>query len=430
LQHRMPSSGAIVHSTADLRQIGDAPVTVLVLDEINTPFTDMAVARAALERYLKSQPEVLSEPTTLLFVDNKKLDVIHDYTQDRMELQQSLKKHFPDYPWQLTVNSGDKAMVPRMMQTLKALLQISEATRGIHGRKNVIWVGKGFPSVDVAGTDPASTKLITDAIKKTTFALLGAKVSVFTIDPAFLDPTPVTDEESDSGMAAGDLNGTGLVFGGAIQFSQFAGSTGGHAFSMSNDVDAEIANSISDGANYYELNYTPTSFSQDPTKYRKIAVSVRRPGLTVITRDGYFPPVDTPVEPAKKQAEVLDQIKFDLSSAAMSKLVYDSLEVTAQRSSPNQYAVSVETSGVAWKENAGGHIAELSIMAVCFSAKDKPLSNTSSEHTAKATGDVTKATGTITYQLPMTLPAGSSRIRFVVRDLTSGKMGSVDIKLP
>jgi VWFA-related protein len=429
--HRMPSPGDVVHSSADLHKIGEVPVTVLVLDEINTPFANMALARSALERYLKSQPDVLMEPTALFFVDNKKLDVIHDYTQTKAELQQSLKKHFPDYPWQLTVNSGDMAMLPRMSQSLTALLQISEATRGIKGRKNVVWVGAGFPSVDVTNADPDSVKVITDAIKKVTFALLQSKVSVFTIDPAFLDPTMVVDQESDSGMAAGDLNSTGLVFGGAIQFNAFAGYTGGHAFSMNNFMEQEIASSISDGANYYELSYAPTSLSQDPAKYRKIQVTVSRPGLTVITRDGYFPSGAASSEPeASPHGNVVDQVKFDLSTAAMSKLIYNGLEVTAQRSGPTAYAVSIDAAGITWKDTLNGHFAELSMMAVCFSEKDKPLFKTSSEHTAKTSGDVTKISGEVTYTLPVSVPAGTGRIRFVVRDLTSGKVGSFDVKLP
>ena len=41
--HRMPVSGqAIVNSAADLKKIGDAPVTVLVFEELNSRFEDMS----------------------------------------------------------------------------------------------------------------------------------------------------------------------------------------------------------------------------------------------------------------------------------------------------------------------------------------------------------------------------------------------------
>lgn len=428
--HRMPVAGELVRSAADLGKIRDAPVSLLVLDEINTPFADMASARSALERYLKTQPDVLPEPTALFFVNNTKLDVIQDYTQDKAAIQQALKKHFPDYPWQLTANSGDMAMLPRMSRTFGALLEIAEATRGIRGRKNTIWVGKGFPSIDMTQAAPDAVQTITDAVRKTTFALLQSKVSLFTIDPSTLDPTPITDQESDSAVSAGDLSGTGLVFGGAIQFSSMAGSTGGHAFAMNNFLDQEIASSIRDGANYYEMSYSPTEYSTDAAKYRKIAVTVRRPGLSIITRDGYFPSEQPqPAVQAEKRVDDVDRVKFDLSTAALNKLTYNALTVVAEKSGPGDYFVSVPANGLEWREDPKGHVAELSMMAVCFSAKDKPLSKASSEHTASTSGDVTRVTGELRYKLPLTVPAGTSRIRFVVRDLTSGKVGSYDLNV-
>lgn len=428
--HRMPSASEIVHSSTDLNKIGDAPVNILVLDEINTPFVDMAMARGALERYLKTQPEVLVQPTALFFVNNNKLDVIEDYTQNKAAIQSALKKHFPDYPWQLSANSGDMALLPRMSRTLGALVQISEAARGIKGRKNVIWVGKGFPSIDVSQTPPDSLQVITDAIKRSTFALLQSKVSLFTIDPSTLDPTPILDQENDSGMAAGDLNGTGLVFSGAIQFTSMAGATGGHAYAMNNFIDQEIASGVSDGANYYELSYTPTQPSDDPARYRKIAISVARPGVTVIARDGYFP--STTPAPAEKIAETpqdLDQVKFDLSTASLSKLAYNGLAVTAQQAAAGQFTVSIAAEGMEWRTSQQGHIAELSMLAVCFSAKDKPVCRASSEHTANTTGDVTHLKANLTYKIAVDVPANATRIRFVVRDVTSGKVGSADMKI-
>lgn len=89
--------------------------------------------------------------------------------------------------------------------------------------------------------------------------------------------------------------------------------------------------------------------------------------------------------------------------------------------------VYLPAKSIEWRADGKGYVAELSMMAVCFSAKDKVLSKASSEHTASTEGDITKVSGALTYRLPLTVPAGTARIRFVVRDLVSGRIGSADI---
>lgn len=82
---------------------------------------------------------------------------------------------------------------------------------------------------------------------------------------------------------------------------------------MNNFIDQEIASSISDGANYYELGYTLTAFSADPASYRKIRVTVVRPGLAVIARDGYFPTEKSAPAMAAEAPMNVEQLKFDLT---------------------------------------------------------------------------------------------------------------------
>ena len=49
----------LVHGTADLVKIGNAAVNVIVIDELNTPFTETARAQQAIRHFLEKQPEVL-----------------------------------------------------------------------------------------------------------------------------------------------------------------------------------------------------------------------------------------------------------------------------------------------------------------------------------------------------------------------------------
>ena len=70
------------------------PVTILVLDERNTPFHDVAYVREMVEKYLKGQPEVLASPTMFVATSAQhRFTVIHDYTQSRADLLDALHKH-------------------------------------------------------------------------------------------------------------------------------------------------------------------------------------------------------------------------------------------------------------------------------------------------------------------------------------------------
>src|SRR5438067_1543759 len=54
---RMPSPAVNINSTVDLdRTAAQAPVQIIVLDEFNTRFEDMAFARYSLKKFLQKQP--------------------------------------------------------------------------------------------------------------------------------------------------------------------------------------------------------------------------------------------------------------------------------------------------------------------------------------------------------------------------------------
>ena len=60
--HAMPAGSAgkiLVNSSADLPKIGNAPVNILVVDELNTPFNQIAYTQQMMTAFLKRQPEVL-----------------------------------------------------------------------------------------------------------------------------------------------------------------------------------------------------------------------------------------------------------------------------------------------------------------------------------------------------------------------------------
>ncbi len=446
--HLMPLSPdgkphVVVTSAADLPKIGNAPVTILVLDELNTAFSDMSFARQALEKFLHAQPEILNQPTALLVANNTKFQLLQDYTQKRADVLSALKSHFPDYPWKMANGGkGGPNAVERIVQSLSSLLQIAEATRGTPGRKNVVWVGVNAPGVDLSTADPVTTKEMNDVVKRVTQTLLATRVAVYYIDPTINSSATVgimVPDDSDDGdtFVATD------PFSADINFNEFAPATGGKIFTSRNDVNNEIATSIDNGNTYYSISYAPTNRSEDAAKFRNIKIKLSNPNLIATTREGYYPEAENAnnveADPSIDANQRKSMLQMELSQAAVSAMAYNGLSVTAQKSADKKFwQISVDGKNLSWAQAPNGQlVSEVTAMAVAFDdrgngskgkyregGKSKILGHVSRELQSERAAD--SAVGTVVFQLPVELPGGVTRVRIVMRDAASGRIGTVD----
>ena len=427
---RISADAPEVKSTADLRKIGNAPVTMLVLDELNTAFTDMAYARSAMEKWLERQPARLTQPTVLLVASDEKFAVIHDFTQDRAALQLALRQHFPSYPFRMSKGGsiGPDAG-ERMAVSLGTLMQIAQASSGTPGRKNVIWVGVGFPQLlldDVTGTKEEE---IAKAAVRATNSMLNARITLNVIDPtAMADSSLDMNNPDQLSLAAlsSTLGPTSSPISGHLNFDTFAPATGGALFFGRNDVDHAIAQAVDNGANYYTVSYSPTNHDESAGRFRNIRVQLRDPNLTATTRTGYFPESqpklgETPAAPATHD------LVFDLTNAALSSVTYNGLSVEAQKSG-SAFVLHVGAAELRPHVLANGaSMAEVTVMRVCFGSKNKVLSHDPFELQAS----LGEGVATIDFTVPQqTLPRGTLRMRFVVRDVISAHIGTVDVAIP
>jgi VWFA-related protein len=426
-EHRLPANVAI-DSTADLAKAPNAAVTVLVLDELNTRFEDMSFARAALTKYLNAQPATLTQPTALIAATNTKFQLLHDYTLNRQAVLDALKAHFPEYPWRL-MNSGKTGpgAAERLAMSLGSLEQIAQATAGHPGRKNVVWVGRGFPSVNLQDATEPEVASIENAMRHVTDVMRDARITLTAIDPT-ANTSAIVDIETpeDLDMAQG-ANGADPMADGGVSFQLLAPATGGRVYFSRNDVDAEIGTSIRDGDNYYTLSYTPTGESDAAQSYRRIRIQMKQPGLTATTRNGYYveQPAAAPNVDAAGLKQDLKKIAFDLGSAAGSKLSYTGLDVKAHRlaGAPDNFAVDVNAKDLTIQQDGDGSSrAEVTLMVASFDQKGKMVAHQIEETAQRAGGPA------IEFRIEAAIPAGAVRVRIVARDAVSGKMGTVDLE--
>jgi VWFA-related protein len=435
-RHRMPQEGtAIVHSAADLKKIGDAPVTILVLDELNSTFQDSSFSRQQMVKYLQSQPEVLKQPTVLMVAMNTTFQQLHDYTQDRDALIDAVKKHMPEYPWAMmgSGKSGPGA-VERMAQNLAALQQIARASSGTPGRKNLIWVGNGFPSANLVGLPQDEADQIEAAYRRCTAELLAARVTMFTINPTA--DTTVTVEADDTADldSTGDEGGPDPMGEGAVSFASFAADTGGIAYMGRNDLNHVMDEGIARGQEYYTMSYTPTNASEVAVKFRSIKIVMADKNLRALTRDGYYPETAADLNPVAatqpntkaNQKLIKSNLELDISGALTTQISYNGLDVKVVKSGADEYTLTVTGNGIGWTDPGpnGEQHEEATVVAGWYDAKDKLLGHVAREEVCPRPA----GNGGCTYKLPVTLTGKPVRLRFLVRDALNGRMGTADVK--
>ena len=164
---RATSRGPIeIHSTAELDRVEpDAPVSIVVLDELTTKFEDQYFARYSLEKYLGKQGETLDQPLMLIARSLDHTQVLHDYTTSKKEILDALNRHFVGNDWRATDPNWTNEHI---LAAFASLIEIAKATQGHPGHKSLIWIGRGFPTIQPSDVTPENEDPLETAIAQCT----------------------------------------------------------------------------------------------------------------------------------------------------------------------------------------------------------------------------------------------------------------------
>jgi VWFA-related protein len=187
--------------------------------------------------------------------------------------------------------------------TTNGLFAIINTMRQLPGRKSLVFFSEGV------AIPPAVQRLFLGVID----AANRANVSIYTMDAAGLRAESEQAKIRDEVNAAGQ-RGIGGAYASAsgaepltkameknedvlrqdpnTGLGQLARDTGGLLFNNTNNLRQGFDRIESDLRNYYLLGYTPSNDTYDGA-FRNIEVKVKRPGLTVAARKGYFAVRDT-----------------------------------------------------------------------------------------------------------------------------------------
>jgi VWFA-related protein len=505
----LPSLPPNIYSNRPEYNMPSGPLTVLLIDALNTPFLDQARARTELIRYAATQLKPGQQ--TAVYALGNRLYKLQDFTSDPQVLKSAIESFQPVSlpqhgssmaPLNTTTaaaatgvtgtlrnpSSASAAALGAMTQfqaeqatpilenrigaTLGAMTLIARELDGKPGRKNLVWVTAGFPvSLDPVsneltfvpmGRDAKGGELLpqeqtyeafnqqmrqetSEGVRRTAALLSDAQISIYPVDArGLIGATGVADASSAGTNSAGLLrigSDYGQTVSGAgsrmldsqASMIEIAGETGGRVFKNRNDIDNSVATAGGDGGTYYTLGYYSGRKKAD-NQFHKFSVSVKRPGVQLRYRRGYFA-----VEPEKSFAKGRDaELMGTLSSGNLQStmVLFDAQIVPPAPAAKVQLPVRflVRPESITTEEVKGGVKLNLDFVVAAFTAGGTMAARegkTVATTIDSAQYAQVKQRGLL-LPIEIALSPGDYQLRLAVRDNPTGYLGtlSAHVNLP
>lgn len=311
--------------------------------------------------------------------------------------------------------------VGRNRRTMEVLTRALDALGTTRGRKALVLVSKGF----IHDQETRGFRDVTDAARR-------ANVAIYFVDARGLVATTSNFTASEgSPTDARDIGATfadiALDAEGAVSIAE---STGGFAIRNTNDLGSGLVRVSRESRSYYLIGYVPPAGRADGT-FRRIEVKVKRPGVRVRARRGYFAadvsaaaaanPAD--LDPDVRRALDAPRDAADLPMRATA-LVFDGAGagarvVVAADVDPRYFELQADD------QNRLRGIVELAVSATHLGTGQVFRFEQTTELNLRPETKRQLDVWWYPVSRDFTLPPGAYQARVVVRDRASGRLGSV-----
>jgi len=446
-------------------------LTAILFDTLNTPIADQAYAKREVLRFLQ---QIRPRDRVAVYGLSTSLQVIHDFTGNSEALARAVDHYrirssreqtgsiaaVEDKTW-LAENEQEAKIIAAMDAflnsssqlianyyierrttiTLQALETLANHLAFIPGRKSLVWVSAGFPFV--YGSNTMRLNQLTEGMKnfsevlaRTARSITNANVAIYPVDARALMGSAAINPSSSAALvtntarqaSAIDTQAMDEVLASHSTMQELADQTGGRASYDTSDVQGSIRRALEDSRVTYTLGYYPSDTRFDG-KFRSIKVSVKRPGVQLKYRRGYFALPDEPLDDAHRQKA--------LSAAAANLLDATAIGVSievgkpASGSSVRKLVMDIDTNSIKLEPVQEIWAGGLDVLFAQFDEKGNLESSIGRRIPLKLTvadreqllqhGFVLNA--------PVKIKGNCHHMRIVLRDLKSGAIGTVTIPL-
>jgi VWFA-related protein len=426
-------------------QYRDKRLMVLFFDLGSMGIPEQLRAQEAALKYLDEQ--ITSADMVAVMMYAASLQVLTDFTGDRAQLRDIIKGlpigEMAEFAGVADTGDDDNedtgaAFVAdetefNIFNTDRKLQAIQDAAKKLSAlpeKKALIYFSSGLQKTGVENHAQ---------LEATTLMATKANVAIYPIDARGLMAAP-----PGGGASVGASRGTG-IYSGSQHNSQRAGinnsqdtlvslaaDTGGKAFLDSNDLSLGLVQAQQEYRSYYVLGYY-TSNSTPDGKYRRIAVKLNNSAISAKLehRDGYYADkIWGKFNAQDKEQKLMEALT---ANTPLTEIPL-ALEVDYFRVTPTSYfvpvSVKVPGSVLALAQKHGGGETQFDFLGQIQDDRRNVMGNVRDFIKVKldAAGAEKLARRSLNYDAGFTLAPGKYRMKFLVRENQSGKMGTFDAR--
>jgi len=370
--------------------------------------------------------------------------VEQDFTSDRARLKQALNRlnpssgaGFEEGSTATTEGTPDTGQpftaddteynIFNTDRRLEALRTVATAVSRIEQKKSLIYFSSGM---DRTGIENQSE------LRAAINAAVRANLAIYSMDIRGLQAL-VPGGEAQSASLRGTspysgratLNALNSNFTAQETLVTLAGDTGGRAILDTNDFSQVFKRVQEDTSTYYMLGYHSSNPARDG-KFRRIVVQVRRPGLKLEYRRGYYAPADFQHSTREDRELQLDQeLASDLPTTDLP--VY--LATGYFRLADNKFFVPISLvvpgSEIPFTHGGDQDKATLDVIGAVTDENKRPITSLRDTVKFNVRGSQEVRRKNVQYNSGFVLPAGKYHLKFVVRENQSGRLGSFETDL-
>jgi VWFA-related protein len=310
---------------------------------------------------------------------------------------------------------------------LRAIKTLAEALAPIQQKKAILYFSSGMQR---NGTDNQVE------LRAAVNAAVRANVQIYPVDSRGLQaivPGGSARQGSRGGLSA--FTGSAVT----QQFTQLAAQqetlttlaadTGGTAFLDSNDFGEAFGKATQDISSYYILGFASTNPDKDG-RYRRLAVKLRsKSDVKIEAREGYYADRDF-THTAKGDREVQLQEQLSMQIPATDVPLFVTTEFFRLAADRYYVPVSLSVPGSAVPPAAKpGDKLTLDVAGFIRDERNFPVGRIRDTMTVPPASTDSLAARQVLYETGVTLPPGRFSVKVVVRENTTGQMGTFETKL-